>query len=232
MEQVWRSDKVDQLAAAIVNAQNELEPVKKECENPFYHSKYADLSACWAALGPFTEHGIAIIQCPMPAPPGMVAIETELLHLSGQWLRSRIELPLAKHDPQGAGSAITYARRYALGCMTGLVTEEDDDANATVQPEIKENPHYFRGPISQPPAPAAPPTGELTFGKKAIPLSQLSLDNCAWWTQYLEEQLQKYPHSKYSEDNMQKLLAVKARKRQLEDELLPLTDEGTEEVSA
>lgn len=130
-----QSPSIANLAAAIVAAQQELKPVKRDQQNPFYRSTYADLAACWEACAPFRAHGIAITQSPVPPPAeGFVCLQTQLTHTSGEWMSSQLLLPITKADPQGVGSAITYARRYALGCMTGLVTEEDDDGNSQVAP--------------------------------------------------------------------------------------------------
>ena len=129
-----QSDQIDLLAAAIVAAQLELEPAKKDATNPFFHSKYADLPAVWDALAPFRKHGIAITQPPLDSPDGYICIGTQLTHVSGQFMRSMLKMRVGKDDPQGYGSALTYARRYALGSMTGLVTEEDDDGNAASPP--------------------------------------------------------------------------------------------------
>jgi len=125
-----QSPEIDKLAGAIVRAQVKLMPAKKDATNPFFHSKYADLSSVWTALLPFRNEEIAITQSPMESPDGHILLETQLTHSSGQWMRSCLKMRVAKDDPQGAGSALTYARRYALGCMTGLVTEEDDDGNS------------------------------------------------------------------------------------------------------
>lgn len=133
MEQ-HQSEQINELVAAIVKAQLAMEPAKKEVTNPFFHKKYADLPTCWQAVESFRKEGIAITQSPMEGPDGFVLLDTQLSHTSGQWMRSRLKIRIAKDDPQGYGSAITYARRYALGCMTGLVTEEDDDGNAASQP--------------------------------------------------------------------------------------------------
>lgn len=131
IQQMNQSPSIAKLAKAICAAQLSLKPVKKECDNPFFKSKYADLASVWEALKPFHENGIAITQSPVACGrAGHICLETQLTHESGEWMRSTLELPLAKNDPQGAGSALTYARRYALGCMTGVVTEEDDDGNA------------------------------------------------------------------------------------------------------
>lgn len=128
-----QSESIGNLAKAIAAAQAELKPVKKECKNPFYNSHYADLAAVWEALKPFHAHGIAITQLPFDAGEGMVGITTQLTHESGEWISGSLALPVSKEDAQGVGSAITYCRRYSLGCMTGVVTEEDDDGNSASQ---------------------------------------------------------------------------------------------------
>lgn len=128
-----QSESIGNLAKAIAAAQAELKPVKKECKNPFFNSRYADLAAVWEALKPFHSHGIAITQQPFDAGEGMVGIATQLTHESGEWISGNLALPVSKDDAQGVGSAITYCRRYSLGCMTGVVTEEDDDGNHASQ---------------------------------------------------------------------------------------------------
>lgn len=136
-EFVRQSGEIDQLMAAMNQAQLAMVPAKKDATNPFFHSKYADLPAVWDALHSFRVEGIVATQSPMEGPDGYIVLETQLTHTSGQWMRSRLKMRVGKDDPQGYGSAITYARRYALGAMTGLVTEEDDDGNAASQPTTK-----------------------------------------------------------------------------------------------
>jgi hypothetical protein len=133
--QCWKSPDINEITSAIIKAQLALKPVEKKAVNPFFHSKYADLPDCWEAVRCFLEEGIAIVQLPMPSLSGSITLDTMLAHgASGQWLKSRLTMPLVKLDPQGTGSAITYARRYAIGCMTGLVTDEDDDGNESSKP--------------------------------------------------------------------------------------------------
>lgn len=129
-----QSEKIGELAKAIAKAQAEMKPVKRENENPFFKSKYADLASVWEAIKPFQANGIAVTQMPFDAGEGMIGITTQLTHESGEWMNGSLALPLSKADAQGVGSAITYARRYALGCLTGVVTEEDDDGNLAVTP--------------------------------------------------------------------------------------------------
>lgn len=135
--ETFQSEHINELASAIVKAQLALVPAAKDHVNPFFKSKYADLPTVWEASGPFRENGIAITQSPMDAPDEYIVLDTQLSHISGQWMRSRLKIRVAKNDPQGYGSALTYARRYALGCMTGIVTEEDDDGNAASTPQPK-----------------------------------------------------------------------------------------------
>lgn len=132
-----QSESIAKLAEAIAKAQGQMKPVKKDTINPFFGKKYADLASVWDSMGPFFANGIAITQSAYtPERPGYVGIETQLTHISGEWKRERLELPVVKQDPQGFGSALTYCRRYSL-MMTGVVTEEDDDGNAASQPQAK-----------------------------------------------------------------------------------------------
>lgn len=141
--ETFQSEQINELVAAIVAAQVKMVPASKDHVNPYFKSKYADLPTCWEAVSSFREAGIAITQSPMDGPDGYVLLDTQLSHTSGQWMRSRLKIRVAKDDPQGYGSAITYARRYALGCMTGLVTEEDDDGNAASTPQ-QQKAHAFQ----------------------------------------------------------------------------------------
>ncbi len=186
MEQ-WQSQEVNEIAAALVKAQTAMKPAKKEATNPFFHSKYADLSTCWEATDPFRVNGIAITQCPMPSEiQGTIALDTMLLHTSGQWIRSRFIMPIAKMDPQGAGSAITYARRYALGCMTGLVTDEDDDGNSAVKPQplrqVKPNPVMPSGEAMLTTVVQDGPPFTWRLGKwKDSPITEIDSDYLDWF---------------------------------------------------
>lgn len=151
-----QSPEIDKLADAIVTAQQAMTPALKDHVNPFFKSKYADLGSVWQALAPFREAGIAITQSPMDSPDGYIVLDTQLTHTSGQWMRARLKMRVSKDDPQGAGSALTYARRYSLGCVTGLVTEEDDDGNLASQlcgPTHDQK--FAQAPLK--PAPAKPP---------------------------------------------------------------------------
>jgi len=134
---IWRlpmiaSDEIHELATALSKAQGEIEDAAKGAENPYFKSKYADLAAVRGVIRePLAKNGLAIVQNPATVQGG-VEVETILLHSSGQFMSSKLFMPVAKSDAQGIGSAITYARRYSLLSILCLATE-DDDGNAAVR---------------------------------------------------------------------------------------------------
>ena len=125
---------MDKIASALVKAQRDFAPALKTNTNPHFKSKYADLSACIeAVIDALNTNGIALIQKQHPNENG-VSVETVFVHESGEMLSAGIlNVPAAKHDPQGYGSALTYARRYSLMAACGIAPE-DDDANAASKP--------------------------------------------------------------------------------------------------
>lgn len=118
------------IATALVKAQKEFAPALKDSNNPFFKTKYADLSTCVkAVIDALNNNGIALIQKCHPCPDG-VSVETIFVHESGELLDCGVlHVPAAKNDPQGYGSALTYARRYSLMAACGIAPE-DDDGNA------------------------------------------------------------------------------------------------------
>jgi len=127
---------VDEFSKALCKAQGMMTGAVKDSANPFFKSKYADLSAVWDDIrNPFAENGISVVQ--MPCGGGdQVSVVTQLTHTSGQWMRSKLTMIPTKKDPQGVGSAITYARRYALAGMAGVYQIDDDGNKASEQPQI------------------------------------------------------------------------------------------------
>ena len=130
-----RSETIKELAIALNSAQKEMKAAVKDATNPHFRSKYADLgSVVEAVRAPLLKHGITFLQGVQDAEGG-VAIETMLLHVSGEWISSTLRLPATKQDAQGYGSAITYGRRYGLQAICGIPAE-DDDGNAASKPQI------------------------------------------------------------------------------------------------
>lgn len=119
------------LAAALAKTQRELKPAVKDSTNPaFRGTKYADLTAVWdACRDALSNNGISVLQVPNFDSVDMW-LETVLLHTSGESISGRYPIRPTKADPQGYGSALTYARRYSLASMVGVVADDDDDGNA------------------------------------------------------------------------------------------------------
>lgn len=124
------SETVGKLFESLAKAQGKIESALKDKKNPFFKSSYADLTSIWdACRSPLSENGLAIIQTVegTKAEPFLV---TWLGHASGEWIKSKLPLLVMKQDPQALGSAITYARRYALSAIVGVCSDDDDGEKA------------------------------------------------------------------------------------------------------
>jgi hypothetical protein len=109
----------------------------KDSANPFFKSSYADLTSVIKAIKqPFADNGLSYTQFPVSNENG-VGVSTRLMHISGQWLEMEYTLPTVKKDPQASGSAITYARRYALQSIAGIPTADDDAESAMLRGDDK-----------------------------------------------------------------------------------------------
>ncbi len=173
----YQSQDITELAKALISVQRVLQPAVKDATNPFVKNRYASLNSVMESCrGPLLENGIWLCQYPVPVPcptldvantcssptgnyeqapntsPHQLGLVTKLTHAeSGQWQSSLTVIPLPKADPQSMGSAITYARRYALSAMLGIVTEEDMDGEmGRSTTNTKRN---TRGPKPSPPNP-------------------------------------------------------------------------------
>ena len=126
------------IASAFVKAQKAFGPALKTSTNPHFRSKYADLSNCIeAVIDALNANGIGLMQRTYESKDG-VMVETIFVHESGEVMEcGLLHVPAAKQDPQGYGSALTYARRYSLLAATGLAPEDDDGNSASRRTEIK-----------------------------------------------------------------------------------------------
>lgn len=132
---IERSESIKELATALAKAQSALRPAAKDATNPHFKSKYADLSAVWEACRePLSTNGLSVVQLPADSEPGRLALTTLLMHSSGEFLSTTYSLKLQQDTAHGAGSALTYLRRYALAALVGVVADEDDDGNSASQP--------------------------------------------------------------------------------------------------
>lgn len=145
------------ISAAFVKAQASFGPALKQSQNPHYKSKYADLAACIeAVIEALHQNNIALVQKTLPCDSG-VAVETIFLHASGETMSSGIlHVPASKNDPQGYGSALTYARRYSLMSACGIAPEDDDGNAASAKPVPRKAPQATPAPSAPKAAPAKP----------------------------------------------------------------------------
>lgn len=134
-----RSESINEIATALAKAQAVMRGATKDSTNPYFSSKYADLASVWEACREaLTQNEISVIQPTMPSEKDEILLETILMHSSGQWVSSITQIPVAKADAQGFGSALTYARRYGLSSMAGIAPEDDDgNAAAAAKPHPK-----------------------------------------------------------------------------------------------
>ena len=124
-----KSDSIKNIAIAMCKAQGEMGGAHKGANNPFFKSKYADLGEVVKAVKePFANNGLSYVQFPIND-GDRIGIETILMHDSGEWLSEKFTVKATKQDAQGAGSVITYCRRYGLQAVAGIPSE-DDDGNA------------------------------------------------------------------------------------------------------
>jgi hypothetical protein len=135
-----------EISSALVKAQKAFGPALKTSTNPAFRSKYAKLENCIdAVIDALNDNGIMLTQQTHLCEDGVI-VETMFIHESGETMSGgRLHVPAAKQDPQGYGSALTYARRYSLQAACGIAPEDDDANSATQAVQQKQA------------APAAPP---------------------------------------------------------------------------
>ena len=123
-----KSDSIKELASALCKFQAEVANILKTSENPYFKSKYAKLEDILNEYRHiWTKYGLSISQHPISDENGRIGVQTEVYHNSGEYrIFPPFYLTLTKNDPQGGGSAITYARRYSLAAVLGIQQEDDD----------------------------------------------------------------------------------------------------------
>lgn len=149
-----QSDSIANLAAALVAAQADIRGVGKDSVNPHFKNKYASLDSIIDMVRPaLAKHGLAVVQgatVPETDANGVLrafTVETMLVHKSGEWMTNGAVMPMQKVDPQGAGAALTYGRRYGLSALLSISTDEDDDGNHASVPTTQH--HDKRPPVEE-----------------------------------------------------------------------------------
>lgn len=130
---------------AIIKFQGEVGTVMYDAKNPFFKSDYATLAQIMETIRePMKDNGLAVFTKLGKIDGEIMTMETFVVHESGESIQSEFDFPLPlqqmkdenrkpvgeKVTPQSTGSAITYARRYSIAAILGIVTDKDDDGNA------------------------------------------------------------------------------------------------------
>ncbi len=141
------STSITKLSVALVKAQGELNAVSKDGKNPHFKSTYATLqNIVESTRDVLHRHGLAVVQTFSQTDGTYIDLTTTLVHESGEWISGTITMRPTKPDPQGLGSAATYARRYAYAAILGIVADDDDDGNAASAPNNDRAPqHKYEG---------------------------------------------------------------------------------------
>lgn len=133
-----KSESITKIAPALLKAQQKMGNAIKDSKNPYFKSSYADLNSVREAVTPaLHEAGISILQLTTYSSEG-AAVETTLLHESGEYISSFTPIVSSKpNDPQAFGSAISYARRYGLSAMLSVGSADDDGEKAMDRTTVK-----------------------------------------------------------------------------------------------
>jgi hypothetical protein len=153
-----RSETISVIASALLKAQKKMGAAVKGADNPFFKSKYADLSAVMEVVKePLNAEGIAVLQSSYSV-DGKHYVETTLLHESGEFISSGpLQLELSRVDMQSLGSAISYSKRYQLQSLAFVPAEDDDGEKAVSRPNkapSKESSPVKEVPSSEPKKPS------------------------------------------------------------------------------
>ena len=161
-----QSEQINELVTALAKAQGKITGALKDSENPFFKSKYADLASCWdAARDHLSANGLAVIQGTERGEPVSInwstknqkgdvtefsvtghelVIITKLMHSSGQWIESSLNLIPGEATPQGVGSCITYGRRYGLCAIIGIAQVDDDGNSSSMKGDYSGRPQGWK----------------------------------------------------------------------------------------
>lgn len=204
-----KSDSIAALAGALAKAQAVMQGAKKDSENPFFKSKYADLGSVWdACRDALTKNELAVIQTTEAEDEhGSIPVETMLAHSSGEWISGVLKVRPVKDDPQGMGSALTYARRYALSAMVGVAPEEDDGNAASQSGQPQRARTAPRAPKPEPPEhnggggtaePAVKATAEVLALREQIKKAMEALNNAGDDPQWTVERVNKMARESFN----------------------------------
>jgi len=125
------SASIQEIYKSLIKAQGDFSAIPFDAKNPHFGNKYVSLTGTQEHVRPIlSKHGLGLIQS-VESLDSRYYVLSRLIHESGEWIQSSIELMVDKKNMQGLGSATTYAKRYAAQAILGLSGDEDDDGNAS-----------------------------------------------------------------------------------------------------
>ena len=198
---IVKSDTTNQIFGALAKAQSQIAVASKSSVNPAFRSRYADLSSVLAAVLPaWNANGLSLTQLPFVSDGAeFVALVTIIGHESGEFFQSEMRMPVGgKRDAHAAGAAITYARRFSVASIAGLMQDDDDGNLASAvtasreaaQAQVQSRPAAAPAPVQAPasatapaPAPAPEPQPTLTLDQRIRQASgnELGLELLSLW---------------------------------------------------
>jgi hypothetical protein len=199
------------MSVDLVNALAEIEGATKDKVNPHFKSKYADIGSVIDAIKPvLAKHNLAFYQRPQPSEGG-VLVQTMLRHTSGEEVDlGTLYVPANKNDAQGFGSALTYARRYALMTAFGVPAEDDDGnaaARSSANPTTGETPPAKRVKLDGPYTSATSlKTACHEFAKTLERMGDMgeliAWENTRDYTEFVDQVSRDAPHYWFGSDTM------------------------------
>lgn len=193
-----KSESITKLSIALAKFQGEVKNPGNTATNPFFKSKYAPLETVLNTVRPIlSKHGLSVIQAPSTE-ESYIVITTILIHESGEFIEPEpLKLKMDKVTAQGAGSSITYARRYALSSILGIASEDDDDGNhAELASESTEKLDDPKQPIVDN---SLASDAQITY-----------INNLMKKKNYEEDAMNKYIKVQYDKDNLKALTKANA----------------------
>lgn len=142
------SEDIKELVAALCKAQGVMKPAVFNKTNPHFKNKYADFTSCMECCRePLASNGLSVMQYCETVNEKLMLV-TMLAHVSGQWMKSFFPLIPMKMDSQGIGSAMSYAKRYSLSALVGIVSEDDDDGEAAHGRHMQNGNSQAKAPVA------------------------------------------------------------------------------------
>lgn len=126
-----KSESIVEISKSLVKFQKEVKQPLKDADNPFFKSKYVPLESVVESItNEAPRHGLSFVQWALNDENGRVGVATLLMHESGEFIEfDPVFMDAEKNTPQGAGSLITYLKRYSLSAVFGITSDQDDDGN-------------------------------------------------------------------------------------------------------